>query len=64
MIEKIALPIMTIGCRARREGRFGSGTFSGSNAARGDFKETRLASPESGPSFGMPASAVMFARRL
>ena len=42
---KIALPAMTSGWRARREGRFGSGTYSGSNAARGLRGATRFGSP-------------------
>ena len=46
MIVKIALPAMTSGWRARRDGRFGSGTYSGSSAARGLRGATRFGSPE------------------
>ena len=43
---KIALPAMTSGWRALRDGRFGSGMYSGSSAARGLRGATRFDSPE------------------
>jgi hypothetical protein len=63
MIEKIAFPAMISGWRARREGRFGSGMYSGSSAARGLRGATRFVPPKSAAS-DWPASAVMSTRGL
>jgi hypothetical protein len=61
MMVKIALPAMTSGWRALRDGRFGSGMCSGSSAARGLRGATRFDSPERASE--VPAS-VMSTRGL
>src|SRR5438874_6392037 len=54
---KMALPATTSGCRARREGRIGSGKCSGSNAVRGLRKEKRFSDADEPAAPAAPCEA-------
>ena len=57
MMVNTPLPATTRGCRARREGRLGSGTRSGSNAARGLRNDSRFSDGAETPGSGTPCNS-------